>query len=485
MSNKSIKTNAIFNVSKQFVSVLFPFILYPYITRVLGTANFGRYSFAYSIAEYAMLVAALGVPTYGTREGAQLREDKKKFSRFASEMLGINFLALVSALVVLFACTIFVPRIHREASLILVLAINVVAYGFSRDYFFDAYENYAVLAIRYICFKGAVLIGCLLLVKESDDLILFTFIMAGTEALGYVITMLYGTRYAPIKIRLGSDLKKHMKPIMFLFSTTVAVRIYIQLDITILGFFVSDSDIGIYTLAAKIYSVVKSILNAAIFVCIPRIALYIGQNKREEYNKLLNKVMEILPAGLLPCIVGVFCLSRNILLIMGGEDFVGGATALRLLCMALLFAVFGCFFAQGVIIPNCKDRSYFTFTVIAAVTNAVLNLILIPMWGMNAAAVTTVIAELIICVLCGLTAFKLFDAKPEKSIISVLIGCAAIAAVCVVCLSLLPTVALQTIFSIVVSVIAYALILIIAKHPAALIGIDMLRSIASKFTGRR
>lgn len=484
MAKRSIKTNAIFNVSKQLVSVLFPLILYPCITRVLGTANFGRYSFAYSIAEYAMLVAALGVPTYGTREGAKLREDKSAFSRFASEMLGINFLALLVSLAVLAACTLFIPRINREASLILVLTINVVAYGFSRDYFFDAYEDYAVVAIRYICFKGAVLVGCLLFVKKLDDLILFTCIMAGTEALGYVITMLYGTKYAPIKITLGSDLKKHIKPILFLFSTTVAVRIYIQLDITILGFFVSDAEVGIYSLAAKVYSVVKSILNAAIFVCIPRISLYLGQGRKQDYNNLLNKVVEILPAGLLPCIVGVFCLSKNILTIMGGADFVPGASALRLLCVALLFAVFGCFFAQGIIIPNCEEKKYFAFTVIAAITNAGLNLLLIPLWGMNAAAITTIIAEMIICVLCGLTALKLFEAKYSKSIISVLLGCGAIAVVCVVCLNALQSVALQTIVSIVASVGVYSVILIVCKHPAATLGLDMMRSVVHKIAKR-
>jgi O-antigen/teichoic acid export membrane protein len=170
---------------------------------------------------------------------------------------------------------------------------------------------------------------------------------------------------------------------------------------------------------------------------------------------------------------------------MGGADFVDGSTALRLLCVALLFAVFGCFFAQGIIIPNCKEKKYFTYTVIAAVTNAVLNLILIPLWGMNAAAITTIIAELIICILCGMTAFKLFDAKLPKTIISVLIGCAAIVGVCVVCVKMLSTVALQTVVAIVASVVIYGVILLVFKHPAALLGIDMMRSAISKITRRK
>ncbi|MBQ7246001.1 MAG: flippase [Firmicutes bacterium] len=485
MAKRSIKTNAIFNASKQLVSVLFPLILYPYITRVLGTANFGRYSFAYSISEYAMLVAALGIPTYGTREGAKIRDDKGAFSNFASEMLGINLISLILSLIVLFVCTLIVPRLQREAVLILILSVNVIAYGLCRDYIFDAYEDYAVIAIRHIFFKSAVLVGSLLLVRDSDDLILFTCIIAGVEALGYVLSTMYGKRYAPYRLKISSDLKRHMKPILLMFSTTVAVRIYVQLDITILGFFVSDSEVGIYALAAKVYSVVKGILNAAIFVCIPRVTLYLGQGKRKEYNQLLNKVLELLPAALLPCIVGVFCLSTNIMTIMGGQEFVPGASALRLLCVALLFAVMACFFAQTVMIPNCKEKKYFTFTVIAAVTNAVLNLVMIPLWGINAAAITTIIAEVIICVLCGVTAVKLFDVKQSKSIISVLIGCVAIAAVCVVCVNLLPSVALQTVVSIAASVVVYGVILFVMKHPAAAIAIGMLRSIVAKITRRK
>lgn len=484
MANKSIKTNAILNTSKQLVNVIFPLILYPYITRVLGTANFGRYNFARSIVEYAMLVAALGIPTYGVREGARLRDDKKSFSVFAAEMLGINILALIVSLTVLAICTFFIPRINREVALILVLTVNAVAYGFSRDYFLDVFEDYAVLAIRFVLFKSAIIVVCLSLVKNASDLLLFTCIMSGAEALGYIITMLYGIRYAPIRITIDNSIKKHMKPILLLFSTTVAVRIYVQIDITILGFFVSDSDVGIYALAARIYSTVKGLLNAAIFVCIPRISMYIAQKKNQEYNRLLNRVTEMLPAVLIPCIVGVFCLSKNILLIMGGEEFVGGSVALRMLCVAMLFAVFACFFAQAVMIPNCQEKKYFTYTVIAAITNAALNLVLIPLWGINAAAITTIIAELIICALCGTTALKLFDAKPSKSIISVLVGCAAITVICILCLKYITGLALQTVMSIVLSVIAYGLILMVCKHPAAAMGIDMIRSVISKITKR-
>ena len=61
---KSLKVNAVLNVIKQCSTAFFPLITYPYISRVLGSDNFGRISFASSIIEYGMVFAALGIPTY-------------------------------------------------------------------------------------------------------------------------------------------------------------------------------------------------------------------------------------------------------------------------------------------------------------------------------------------------------------------------------------------------------------------------------------
>lgn len=94
----------------------------------------------------------------------------------------------------------------------------------------------------------------------------------------------YTRRYIPYRFTTKLNLKKHIKPILYLFCITISTTIYVKSDITILGFFKSDSEVGIYALSSNIYTVIKSILNAVIIVVIPRLSVYLGENKRDEYE---------------------------------------------------------------------------------------------------------------------------------------------------------------------------------------------------------
>ena len=77
MKQKSLGVNALLNGIKQCCSIIFPLITFPYISRVLGSDGYGKYSFSYSVTNYFILLAALGIYTYAIREGAKIRDDQK------------------------------------------------------------------------------------------------------------------------------------------------------------------------------------------------------------------------------------------------------------------------------------------------------------------------------------------------------------------------------------------------------------------------
>ena len=87
---KSISINLIANSIKTLMGIIFPLITFPYASRVLGAAGIGKVNYASSIISYFSMFAALGISTYAVREGARIRDDKEKFSKFAKEMLNIN-----------------------------------------------------------------------------------------------------------------------------------------------------------------------------------------------------------------------------------------------------------------------------------------------------------------------------------------------------------------------------------------------------------
>ena len=82
MKNKSLGINAVLNGIKNIMSVVFPLITFPYVSRVLQVENLGKYNFANSVNSYFILLAALGISTYAIREGAKYKGDREKYQNF-------------------------------------------------------------------------------------------------------------------------------------------------------------------------------------------------------------------------------------------------------------------------------------------------------------------------------------------------------------------------------------------------------------------
>ena len=457
---KSIQINAILNIIKQCCVIIFPLITFPYVSRVLDSANLGRYSFSDSIIQYFIYFATLGIPTYAIREAARVRSNKKELTQLATELFSINVVTMIVSYIILFLVVFYVPRVHRESVLIVILSFNILFNTLGRDWINTVFEDFFYLTLRYIILQTISLILILCLVKRPEHYILYTIIMAFAYSGNFLLNIFYTRRYIPYRFTIKLNLKKHIKPILYLFCITISTTIYVKSDITILGFFKSDSEVGIYTLSSNIYTVIKSILNAVIIVVIPRLSVYLGENKRDEYEGLLNSLKKVLYTLVIPAIVGIFLLSKDVMLFMGGEAYVSGYISLRILCFSLFFAVFGCYYSQGVLVSLKKEKYYFYATLTSAITNVVLNLILVPFFGLNATAVTTVISEVIVVLICRHYSLPLIKYKEKINLTSIGIGCIGIVVSCILCNLVVSNLIPKIFISIVLSVMAYFAILI-------------------------
>ena len=468
--NKSIGKNAVLNIIKNCCNILIPLITYPYVTRVLGSANFGKFSFADSVISVALILASLGIPTYAIREGARVRDDKNKIFTFCTEVFSINLIAMLATYAILFILVANVGKMKNNAQLILILSINIIAFTLGRDWINSIYEDYFFITVRYLIFHLLSTALIFILVHERMDYIKYTWIVLLGNAGGYFANILYSKKYVKYGVTLDRRLQKHIKPIMYLFGVTVAVQIYVRSDIIILGFFRPDSEVGVYTLSARVYTIIKTLLNAVTTVSIPRVSHYLGSGQFDQLETLLNKLRNALIVLVFPCIVGLFFQAGNVLRIIGGDEFVNGDYSLKILCIAMVFAVFGCFYAQGILVPSRKEKVFFTATCISAAVNIGLNLILIPFLGINGAAVTTAIAEGIVFTMCLLKSRDVFKPKKRnyKQYISVAVGCTAIALICIVVRTFVSVYYVELMISVAVSVVLYALILVLMKNEFAM-----------------
>lgn len=107
----SLKINFIMNSLLTMSQFIFPLITFPYISRILLPVGTGKVSFATSIVSYFALFAQLGIPTYGIRACAKVRDDKKELTRTVQEIFIINFVMSLITYVVFFFAIYYVPRL--------------------------------------------------------------------------------------------------------------------------------------------------------------------------------------------------------------------------------------------------------------------------------------------------------------------------------------------------------------------------------------
>lgn len=471
---KSLGKNAILNILKQCSNILFPLITYPYISRVLGAENLGKYSFAESIIQYVILFAGIGISTYAIREGARIRENKADIQNFSNEIFSINIISCIISLIVFAILVIKIPQLYNSKHILCILSINVISTTLSRDWLNTIFEDFAYITLRYIVCQLISLVLIFAFVKNREDYVIYTWIMVIGYSGGYLFSTFYTRKYAEIKFVLSKSLVRHMKPIMILFASNLALSVYIHSDVTMLGFFRNDVEVGIYTLSSRIYLIIKAFLNAIITVTIPRLSNLMGKNYIDDYYHLAKKLKKVLITFVFPCVVGLIFLSSDVMLLVGGAEYITGGKSLAILCMATTFAVFGCFYSQVFLVINRKDNIFMIATIISALLNVFLNFVFIPLMGIDGAAITTVISEVVVFLICRFNTNVILISF-DRDYINVFLGNIVLSIVCMIVRYNIGQYYLRIIFSILLGGVSYFGILLLFKNTIIIEFVNKLR----------
>lgn len=399
---KKIGTNAILNVIKTGLSVLFPLITYPYAIRVLSPAGIGKVAYGSSIINYFALLAMLGISTYATREGAKRRDNRQGFNDFANEVFTINVIATVIAYALLFLALIFVRPWHDYRKLMLIQSASILLTTLGIDWVNNVFEDFLYITIRSILSHIVNIALLFILVRTADDYYMYALLTVLTNGFTCVLNWFYCRRYVHIRLVRRINLKDHFGPIIVLFANAIAVSIYVNLDVTMLGWMIGDYIVGLYEVSVKVYSIIKRLLAAIYTVSLPRLAYCLGNKDYSEYKKINTGLWRYLSILLIPCSVGLIAIAPEIMLFMGGSEMLEATLSLQILSGALIFAIFGGLTSMCINVTIGREKDVLVATIIGAAVNVGLNAVLIPLWKQNAAALTTMIAELVVFIVCFL-----------------------------------------------------------------------------------
>ena len=480
-----MRKNAIYNLIRQIANMAFALAVFPYVTRILGASAYGRISFADSIVGYSLLIAALGVPSYAIREGARVRDDKETLTRLSSEVFTINLISLVVSCILVCVSCIFVPKIHGVWKLVLLLNSSTILNVIGRDWINSVFEDFEYLAKRYIVIHIIALILVYACIRSENDEYIYAIITVFAAGSGYLLNIGHTIKNIPIRVARLDSLKKHMKPILLLFCISLAARIYVYSDITVIGFVCnSNAEVGYYSLASKIYMMVKTALIAIITVSVPRLSYYLGLGDIQKFKNTEKSIIEVLIIIVVPAIVGMMTIGKELVLLVGGEEYAPATFSLQFLSIALLFSLFGCFFANGVLVSTRKEKYFMIATVITAIENMILNIVLIRHIGIAGAAVSTVLAEATVCIICFWHAKEYLPKIDLRVLRDTIIGSMMIPIVCIVVRRIGKGYCYTALLSVAISILVYFAALVLLKNQIALSFIHGEKSIRQLFSDK-
>jgi len=382
--------NFLWNAGYQVFVLLVPLITIPYISRVLGPTGVGINSYTNSIIQYFILFGSLGINTYGNREVAYRRDSKEKLSKTFWEISLLRFITIGISVV---AYLVFITCSHNYRLFYLIQGISLVGAAFDISWFFMGMENFRVTVLRNAFVKILSLILIFGFVKTSNDIGIYIFILAASQALGFLTLWPY-LRGKIILIPFKSlNLFRHVRPSVTLLVPQIATQIYLQLNKTMLGSFRGVEASGFYDNSDKIIKMVLAIITATGTVLLPHVAHSFANGDHAAVKKSLVTSMHVILVVAFPMALGLAAVSHQFTLLFFGSKFVAVGSLMAVESWVIVFIGISNAIGTQYLLPTNQLRAYTSSVVIGSIVNIILNIPLILMYGTMGAIVATVISE--------------------------------------------------------------------------------------------
>ena len=391
----SLRKNAFLNIVYKLSSILFPLITYPYVSRILLADNLGRVSFFTSLTNYMLMIGSLGISTYGIRIVAKTRNNKRELSVVVKELLIINLVVTFIASLFLIASIIFVEKFQKNLLLMFISLCQILIAPLGMEWLYGGLEQYEYIAKRSITMKIISLIFIFLFVHEKEDYIIYAAILMLGYIGNYICNFVYSKKFIDYSIKQKWKLKRHLKAVLILFASILAINIYTNVDTLMLGFIKGDRAVGLYDVACKGKLVLLSLINAISTVLFPRLSYYLAEKDIVSYNKVLKKSISVIMGIAIPLSIFFVIEAKDVVIFLGGNAYEDATLCMQILMPILIISGFSNITGNQILLPHGKDISYMRAVMTGAIVDIILNLFFMPRYSLYGAAFATLMAEIV------------------------------------------------------------------------------------------
>jgi O-antigen/teichoic acid export membrane protein len=232
-----------------------------------------------------------------------------------------------------------------------------------------------------------------------------------------------------------------------------------------LGFLADDTAVGLYTAANKMVKVILALVTSLGVVLLPRMSYYIENNEDILVKRLINKSFNFILMISIPATIGIFMLAEAIILLYAGPNYIEAIPTIRIISPIIIAIGLSNLIGIQILTSYGKEKITLVSTLIGAIINFTLNLLLIPSMQQNGAAIGTIVAESSVTIIQLIFAHSYLKGNVKwKTIYSYLLGGALIVLVTSTLKYLIANILLFTFLSVMLSIFAYFGFLYIIKN---------------------
>ncbi len=395
----SIKQNFLFNTLLSLSQVFFPLITFPYVARVILPAGIGEVTFIESICRYLMLLCALGIPIYGVREIAKVKNEKNKLNKLFTELIVIHVIITLLVLLFYVLAIYYIPILYNDRHFYLVGILLILSNVFLVEWYFQGIGDFKFITIRNLILKSVLTTIVFFVVKDKYDVLKYFTLIVLLSVFNSIINFWYSMKTITLDFSIKMiDLKKHLVPLFYIFSSIAFISIYTFLDTIMLGLMTNETTVGLYTTGLKLSRIPMLIVGALGVVLIPKLAEHYHNDRLEEFMSLINKSIKFVFTFSIPTIFMLIGLSDIIIMSFAGPEFIKASSVLKILSSLSMLIGLSNIFGLQILTPMGKDKFLSLSVLYGMLISFCFNLVFIPLLKENGAALSNLLAEIAVTV---------------------------------------------------------------------------------------
>ena len=259
-------------------------------------------------------------------------------------------------------------------------------------------EEYTFITIRSVIFKALALVFMFLLIREKEDYVIYGGIAVFAAYASNLVNLAYAGKYITMRPVGSYDFRRHFKAVGIFFAMSVATTIYTNLDVVMLGFMTTKVDTGYYDAAVKIKNILVSIVTSLGAVLLPRSAYYVEHGMMDKFREVSRKAIRFVFLFAFPLTLYFILFAGEGIYFLSGQQYGGSIRPMQIIMPTLVFIGLSNILGLQILVPTGKEKTVLYSEIAGAVTDLVLNALLIPRFHASGAAMGTVMAELVVLI---------------------------------------------------------------------------------------